>query len=158
MENNNINELVNHLLETAEFEPIVVFDRCLVVMAKLENGVILAKAQVADTPEEFNPDQMAEDCLKMIYDDVVAMVSPAPVPAPSPLTEEQAKTIVALAENGMKVTEAAKVLGCARSTMVNRLQKIKEVTDKDPMIFYDLCQLLLDARILLGEEPAGEEA
>lgn len=50
--------------------------------------------------------------------------------------------VQALANNRMRVTEAARALYIDRSTVLYHLGMIKAITGKDPMNFYDLVDLV----------------
>ena len=145
-----IKEKVNHLMETAEFEPVVCFDRCLVLMAQLESGEILLEATASQTAEEFTTEKAVETCMMSLYERLTAVVSAQMAePAEPILNEEQAKIIVALADHNLNATEVAKVLGYGRSTMQSRINKIRKDTGKDPLTFYGMAQLLMEARQVL---------
>lgn len=65
------------------------------------------------------------------------------------VTEDMAEVIVLLADCGLNVSEAARKLHYHRNTIDYRIRKIHEVTGKDPLNFYDLCDLLPIAKIVL---------
>lgn len=50
--------------------------------------------------------------------------------------------VQALANNRMRVSEAARALHMDRSTVLYHLGMIKAITGKDPMNFYDLVDLV----------------
>ncbi len=59
------------------------------------------------------------------------------------ITEEKNKEIIkALAECNMSVGKAAKELHYNRQTVYYRIEKIKKVTGLNPLVFYDLVELL----------------
>ena len=66
------------------------------------------------------------------------------------MTEEQAKIILAYADNDMVIKRAGEQV-CLHPTGVNyHLKKIRKQTGWDPFKFYDLCYLVLIARSVLG--------
>lgn len=66
-----------------------------------------------------------------------------------PMTEGMAEIIVALAECGMNVSEVSRRLFYHRNTVGYRIHKIHKQTGKDPLNFYDLCELLPIAKAIL---------
>ena len=58
------------------------------------------------------------------------------------LTATHRKVILALADCGMNASEAARLLGLHRNTVVNSLERIGRMTGKDPYNFYDLYDLV----------------
>ena len=142
-----IKEKVQHLMDTAEYEAISVFDRCIIVVARLENDVMLAESHVFEDCESFSQEKGVEMCLKKIADQVWAMETAEPIE----LTEYQARVIAALAENKIVVTDAARQLNFHRNSVVYHIGKIREATGKDPMNFFDLCELLMAANKVLKE-------
>ena len=58
------------------------------------------------------------------------------------LTETNIAVIIALANNGMNVSRAAKSLYFCHSNILYHIKKIKEKTGLDPRDFYDLCELV----------------
>ena len=57
------------------------------------------------------------------------------------MNDKRKKILIALADNNMKVTEAAKSLFLHRNTVLFHLRKVKEETGLDPCKFHDLCKL-----------------
>lgn len=75
------------------------------------------------------------------------------------MTKLQAEIIVALADNQLKVTEAAKKLFMHRTTVNYHIRKIYASTGKNPLDFYDLCELFPTAqRVINGETIITEQA
>lgn len=68
------------------------------------------------------------------------------------LTETQARIILALADNGMKVHAAAKALHYGRTTVDYHLLQIRRRTGLNPKNFYDLQTLVKIAQATLEEE------
>lgn len=71
------------------------------------------------------------------------------------MTKLQAETVMALAENGLNITRAAQSLYCHRNTVVFHVKKIKESTGKDPQDFYDMIELVQEAKRVLGFDQGG---
>lgn len=67
------------------------------------------------------------------------------------ITPIRCKIILALADNRMRVTEAAKELFMHYSTVIYHIKLIKAITGKDPMNFYDLIDLVRMAREMLTD-------
>ena len=59
------------------------------------------------------------------------------------LSQDQHEVILALADNGMKVSEVARKLYASRQSIDKHIARIREITGKDPLNFYDLYDLLL---------------
>lgn len=59
------------------------------------------------------------------------------------LSQDQHEVILALADNGMKVSEVARKLYTSRHNIDCHIKRIREITGKDPLNFYDLWDLLL---------------
>jgi DNA-binding PucR family transcriptional regulator len=57
------------------------------------------------------------------------------------MTELDKDVIVALADNGMKISGAGRVLFMCYNTVLYHIQKIKTATGLDPRDFHDLCVL-----------------
>lgn len=144
----DIKQKVGQMMDAAEFDAAVAFDQCAVVMAKLENGTIMVESFIGEDPEAFDRDAAVKACMLKIADRLMAAET-EPV---FPLTEEQAKVVVALADNGMKPAEAAKALGCHRNTVHSRIEKIKTATGLDPLSFFGMAKLLLAAKAVLNPE------
>lgn len=66
------------------------------------------------------------------------------------MTEKQAKVIIALADNNMNVQATADSLFYHRNTISYRLVGIYAQTGKNPLNFYDLCELLPIARAVVN--------
>lgn len=58
------------------------------------------------------------------------------------LTEEDWQMVMEFAENNMNMSETARVLHVTRQTVLYHLQKVAETTGLNPMVFYDLVELL----------------
>ena len=63
-----------------------------------------------------------------------------------PLSEYRCKIILALAESKMNVSEVARRLYMCRGTVDYQINKIRQLTGKDPLNFYDLYELTLCAK------------
>lgn len=59
------------------------------------------------------------------------------------LSEPRQKIILALADCDMNVSEVSRALYMGRSTVEYHLKRIKQLTGKNPVKFYDLCHLVL---------------
>lgn len=70
---------------------------------------------------------------------------------PKGLDELDAEVIVGLADYNMNVSEAAARLYMHRNTVVYRAKKIRRVTGKDILNFYDLCEMIPAAKKYLAE-------
>jgi DNA-binding PucR family transcriptional regulator len=66
------------------------------------------------------------------------------------VTKLQAEIIVALADNQMNVSEAAREIFMHRNTVKYHIRKIYKLTGKDPLDFYDMCELLPVAQQMLN--------
>lgn len=150
MENNEIMAKVEHLMDTAEYAAESVFDRVTILRAKFENGMELVEAHISDSAEEFNPEKGVEACMMAMWGKLAAMEQ-AKEWEPA-LTEQQAKIIVALAENSLKVTGTAQKLNYDSRTIRYHVKKIHEQTGVDPMSFFGMCELLMEARRVLAVE------
>lgn len=62
----------------------------------------------------------------------------------------QAETILALAENGLNITKTAKATYRNRGTVQFHVDNIRKNTGKDPQDFYDMIELVKEARAVLG--------
>ena len=67
-----------------------------------------------------------------------------------PLDDMDYRLIEILAENNMRATEASYELNVHRGTVLYRIGKIKALTGLDPMVFYDLIELL---EMVKGKDP-----
>ena len=47
-------EKIDRLMETAEYEILTAFDKCTIVVAKLENGFILTESSACVDPANYN--------------------------------------------------------------------------------------------------------
>lgn len=59
------------------------------------------------------------------------------------LSQDQHEVILALADNGMKVSEVARKMYTSRQSIDRHIDIIRKLTGKDPLNFYDLYDLLL---------------
>lgn len=67
------------------------------------------------------------------------------------ITEPRARVILALANNGMNVSRAARELWMHRNNVAHHMERIKEITGKDPRNFYDLVELVTMVRKMEAE-------
>lgn len=58
------------------------------------------------------------------------------------MTKLEAEIIIALANNNLKLTDAAKSLFMHRTTVLYHVNKIRVNTRKNPANFFDMCELL----------------
>lgn len=58
------------------------------------------------------------------------------------LSPEQIEMVQVVAENNMKLAQAARVLFCSRPGLQYQLEKIHQITGLDPTNFYDLWELI----------------
>lgn len=70
------------------------------------------------------------------------------------MTQLQAEIIVALADNQFNVSKVAEKLFMHRTSLNYHVRKIRETTGKNPMDFYDMCELLHIARQVINGEVA----
>ena len=62
------------------------------------------------------------------------------------LSEDRCKIILALADNKMNVSEVSRQLYMHRNTVAYHIKRIKQITGKDPLNFYDLYRLVMLAK------------
>lgn len=62
------------------------------------------------------------------------------------LSEDRCKIIIALADNKMNVSEVSRQLYMHRNTVAYHINRIRQITGKDPLNFYDLYRLVLLAK------------
>ena len=136
-----INEKVHHLMDTAKYESIIVFDRLTVVMAELEDGTILVENCYSDSAAVHDVNSSVRVCMEKLAYRVRVMVENGEKP-PISLTEMQAETILALANNNLQKKSAALDLHISSSAMTVRLKSIRKNTGKDPDDFFDFLELL----------------
>lgn len=67
------------------------------------------------------------------------------------LSEERCEIIISLADNNMNITKVARLLYMHRNTVEYQINRIKEITGKDPRNFYDLYKLVLIAKTEMAE-------
>ena len=58
------------------------------------------------------------------------------------MSELDTEIIIALAENNMKISAAARSLFMHRNTAVYHIERVKKITGLDPTNFYHLCKLV----------------
>ena len=63
-----------------------------------------------------------------------------------PLSADRCKIIISLADNKMNIAEVSRQLYMHRSTVAYHIERIKQITGKDPLDFYDLYNLVLLAK------------
>lgn len=68
------------------------------------------------------------------------------------MTILQAEVIVALAKNNMNTTATAKDLCFHRNSIYHHIGMIRRNTGLNPLNFYDLCELLRKAKVVLEGE------
>ena len=62
------------------------------------------------------------------------------------MTKLQAEIIIALAENQLSITETSRKIFLHRNSVSYHIRKITKNTGKNPLDFYDMCDLLPLAR------------
>lgn len=62
------------------------------------------------------------------------------------LSEDRCKIILALADNKMNVSEVSRQLYMHRNTVAYHITRIRQITGKDPLNFYDLYRLVMLAK------------
>lgn len=62
------------------------------------------------------------------------------------LSEDRCKIILSLADNKMNVSEVSRQLYMHRNTVVYHINRIRQITGKDPLNFYDLYRLVILAK------------
>ena len=67
------------------------------------------------------------------------------------LSEDRCKIILYLADNKMNVSAVARQLYMHRNTVAYHINRIKQITGKDPLNFYDLYRL-----VMLSKEERAE--
>lgn len=71
------------------------------------------------------------------------------------VTEVEARTIIALANNGMIPARAARAIGFSNAAVHYHLVCVQEKTGKNPRDFWDLNDLVQMARSILNDESGG---
>ena len=71
------------------------------------------------------------------------------------MTIVQAEVIKKLAKNNLNVTDTAKDMIMHRNTVYHHIQMIRRNTSLNPLNFYDLCELLRKATVVLEGEYDG---
>lgn len=77
-------------------------------------------------------------------------------PKQTGMNGNQARIIVAMAENNLRPQRVAKALHYSRTNVDYHVQRVRELTGKDPRDFFDMCELLPVAREILAREEAAE--
>lgn len=73
------------------------------------------------------------------------------------MTKLEAEIITALADNRLRLTDAAKVLFMHRTTVLYHVKKIRAATGENPLDFHGMCELFPKAKkILTGETAVAE--
>lgn len=72
------------------------------------------------------------------------------------MTELQAQVIIALADNNLNVSDTARQMFMHRNTVVYHIRAIHNKTGKNPLNFYDFCDLLRIAKGIF-RKAHGEE-
>ena len=67
------------------------------------------------------------------------------------LSNERCKILITLADSKMNVSEVARRLYMHRNTVAYNLERIKQITGKDPLNFYDLYRLVMLAKEEMAE-------
>lgn len=68
------------------------------------------------------------------------------------MNEIDAKVVIALVQNGMYISAAARSLMYHRNTIRYHIEQIRIKTGLDPRNFFDLGELYMMAREVLGED------
>lgn len=66
------------------------------------------------------------------------------------MTKQQASIIIELANNDMNIKKTAEATSYSRNNITYHIGKIKENTGKNARCFYDLCELVDEAKRVLG--------
>lgn len=64
----------------------------------------------------------------------------------------EARIIIKLAENGLRITPVAKQLFMSRSSVTYHIKKIHATTGRNPLDFYGMCKLLPVATAIVSKE------
>lgn len=59
------------------------------------------------------------------------------------LSDKHMEIILSLGKHSMRMTEVARELDMHRNTVVYHVERIQEITGKDPLNFYDLLELVM---------------
>lgn len=65
------------------------------------------------------------------------------------MTQLEAKIILLLAENNLDVSPISRILFMHRNSVMYHIRMIRKKTGKNPQDFYDMCELLPEARFVL---------
>lgn len=68
------------------------------------------------------------------------------------MTKTQAEILLELANHDLSIQQTAHKLFRSHSGLTYHLQMIQKETGKNPLCFYDMCELLPIARAVLEEE------
>lgn len=68
------------------------------------------------------------------------------------MDEKQARAVIAYAENNMNAQKTADALHYHRNSVVYHLISVRKKLGKNPMKFYDLCELLPIARAVIDKK------
>lgn len=71
------------------------------------------------------------------------------------MTTTQAEVITKLAENNMNTTATAKQMIMHRNSVYHHIMMIQRNTGLNPLNFYDLCELLREAKAVLEGKNVG---
>lgn len=75
------------------------------------------------------------------------------------MTKLQAEIVIALAENQTNISKTASKLFMHRNSLTYHVRKIKKTTGKNPLDFYDMCELLpIAQRTLYGKVNISDQA
>lgn len=66
------------------------------------------------------------------------------------MTQLEAKIIMLLAEHNLDVSPIARILYMHRNSVMYHIRMIRKKTGKNPQDFYDICELLPEARFVLN--------
>lgn len=65
------------------------------------------------------------------------------------MNQFEAKIIMLLAENNLDVSPVSRILYMHRNSIMYHIRMIRKKTGKNPQNFYDMCELLPEARFVL---------
>ena len=66
------------------------------------------------------------------------------------MTQLEAQIILLLAENNLDVSPISRILYMHRNSVMYHIRAIRKKTGKNPQDFYDMCELLPEARFVLN--------
>lgn len=67
------------------------------------------------------------------------------------MNQFEAKIIMLLAEHSLNVTPVSRALYIHRNSIMYHIRGIKKRTGKDPLDFYDMCELIPEASFILDK-------